>query len=160
MVWATLLLVGVPLWLCAAAIGVLVLRNRSLRKRAGNVPARLRAAPGKRWTRGHGLWVHDVWAFRGSPAAWSEKLVWVSDVTIRRATADEAEKLRGLGENPTVAVLAYDGGTMEVAASAEHRARLIGPFVSSASLSELDAAGAESFSPFSTPNHRHGEPQP
>jgi len=160
MVWAILLLVGVPLWLCAAAIGVLVLRNRSLRKRAGNVPARLRAAPGKRWTRGHGLWVHDVWAFRGSPAAWSEKLVWVSDVTIRRATADEAEKLRGLGENPTVAVLAYDGGTMEVAASAEHRARLIGPFVSSISLSELDAAGAESFSPFPTPNHRHGAPQP
>jgi hypothetical protein len=160
MVWAILLLVGVPLWLCATGIVVLVLRNRSLRKRAGNIPARLRIAPGKRWTRGHGLWVHHVWAFRGSPAAWSEKLVWVKGVTIRRVPAEEAEKLRGLGENPTVAVLAYDGGTMEVAASAEHRARLIGPFVSSISLSELDAAGAESFSPFPTPNHRHGAPQP
>jgi hypothetical protein len=160
MIWAILLLLGVPLWLCAVAIGVLILRNRSLRKRAGNVPARLRAAPGKRWTRGHGLWVHDVWAFRGSPAAWSEKLVWVTGVTIRRVTADEAEKLRGLGENPTVAVLAYDGGTMEVAASAAHRAQLIGPFAHSISLSELDAAGAESFSPFPTPNNRHGAPRP
>ena len=160
MIWAILLLLGVPLWLCATAVVVLVLRNRSLRKRAGDIPARLRIAPGKRWTRGHGLWVHDVWAFRGSPAAWSEKLVWVKGVAIRRVPAEEAEKLRGLGENPTVAVLAYDGGTMEVATSAENRAQLIGPFVSSISLSELDAAGAESFSPFPTPSNQHGAPQP
>jgi hypothetical protein len=80
-------------------------------------------------------------------------------VTIRRVTADEAEKLKGLGENPTVAVLEYDGGTMEVAASAAHRAELIGPFVSSISLSELDAAGAESFSPFPIPNNRQGAPR-
>jgi hypothetical protein len=158
MIWAILLILGVPLWLCAVAIGVLILRNRSLRKRAGNVPARMRVAPGKRWTRGHGLWVHDVWAFRGSPAAWSEKLVWVTGVTLRRVPADEAEKLRGLGENPTVVTFAYDGGTVEVAASAEHRAQLIGPFVSSTSMSELDAAGAEPFSPFPTPNNRHGAP--
>ncbi len=160
MIWAILLLLGVPLWLCAAAIGVLILRNRSLRKRAGNVPARLRVAPDKRWKRGHGLWVHDVWAFRGSPAAWSEKLVWVKGVTIRRVTADEAEKLRRLGENPTVAVFAYEGGTIEVAASAAHRAELIGPFVNSTSVSELDAAGAESFSPFPTPNNQHGALRP
>jgi len=160
MIWAILLLLGVPLWLCAAAIGVLVLRNRSLRKRAGNVPARLRVAPDKRWTRGHGLWVHDVWAFRGSPAAWSEKLVWVTDVTIRKATADEAKKLRGLGENPNVATFAYDGGTLEVAASAAHRAQLIGPFVTSTSVSELDAAGIEASSPSPTRNNRHGAPRP
>ena len=160
MIWAILLLLGVPLWLCAVAIGVLILRNRSLRKRAGNVPARLRTAPGKRWTRGHGLWVHDVWAFRGSPAAWSEKLVWVTGVTVRKATADEAGKLRGLGENPTVATFAYDGGTMEVATSDAHRAELIGPFVTSNSKSEPNAAGVESFSPFPTPDNRHGAPQP
>jgi len=160
MIWAILVLVGVPLWLCAAAIGVLVLRNRSLRKREGNIPARLRIAPGKRWTRGHGLWVHDVWAFRGSPAAWNEKLIWVKDVTIRRVPADEAKKLRGLGENPTVAVLAYENGTVEVAASDAHRAELIGPFVRSTSMSELDSAGAESFSPFPTPNNRHEAPGP
>jgi len=160
MIWAILLLIGVPLWLCAAAIGVLILRNRSLRKRAGNVPARLRAAPGKRWTRGHGLWVHDVWAFRGSPAAWSEKLVWVTGVTIRKATADEAKKLRGLGRNPNVATFTHDGGTVEVAAATAHRAQLIGPFVTSTSMSELDAAGAETYSPLPPPNGRHGAPRP
>jgi hypothetical protein len=155
MIWAILLILGVPLWLCATAIGVLILRNRSLRKRAGNVPARLRAAPGKRWTRGHGLWVHDVWAFRGSPAAWNEKLVWITDVTIRRVTADEAAKFRGLGENPTVATFAYDGGTMEVAVASAYRAQLIGPFINSTSMSEMDAAGMESISPLPPPNNRH-----
>ena len=159
MIWAILLIVGVPLWLCAVAIGVLILRNRSLRKRAGNVPTHMRVAPGKRWTRGHGLWVHDVWAFRGSPAAWNERLIWVTGVTVRRATADEAESLRGLGGHPTVATFAYDGGTVEVAAATAHRAQLIGPFVAT-SMSELDAAALESFSPFPTPNNRHQAPRP
>jgi len=159
MIWAILVFVGVPLWLCAVAIGLLILRSRSLRKRAGNIPARLRIAPGTRWTRGHGLWVHDVWAFRGSPAAWSERLVWVTGATVRRATADEAEKLRGLGERPTVATFVYDGGTVEVAAAAAHRAELLGPFATSISLMEPDVAALESFSPFSRPNGRHGAPR-
>ena len=86
--------------------------------------------------------------------------MWVKGVTIRRVTADEAEKLRRLGENPTVAVFAYEGGTIEVAASAAHRDELIGPFVGSASMSELDAAGAEFFSTFPTPNNGHEVPRP
>ena len=73
MVWAILALLGVPLWVCAAGITVMVLRNRGLRKRPGDIPARAKW-PGKtRWTRGHGIWVSDVFAWRGSPAAWSEE---------------------------------------------------------------------------------------
>lgn len=70
MIWAILVMLWVPLWLCAIAILVLVLRNRGLRKRALNIPMRLRVDPEGRRQRGHGLWVHDVLAFRGSPAAW------------------------------------------------------------------------------------------
>ena len=40
MIWVILAVLGVPLWLCALAIIAVVLRNRSLRKRAGDVPAR------------------------------------------------------------------------------------------------------------------------
>jgi hypothetical protein len=69
-IWAILVMLWVPLWLCAIAILVLVLRNRGLRKRALQIPMRLRVDPEGRWQRGHGLWVHDVLAFRGSPAAW------------------------------------------------------------------------------------------
>ena len=37
-VWAILVLPGVPLWLCATAILLLVFRNRGLRQRAADIP--------------------------------------------------------------------------------------------------------------------------
>jgi hypothetical protein len=72
MIWALLAALGVPLWLCGIAILTLVLRNRSLRKRPGNVAVRLHRPGSKRWTPGHAVWIHDVFAFRGTPAAWRE----------------------------------------------------------------------------------------
>jgi hypothetical protein len=38
MIWAILVLLGVPLWLCALGILVILMRNRKLRKRHGNIP--------------------------------------------------------------------------------------------------------------------------
>jgi hypothetical protein len=116
---------GVPLWFCAIAIGVLVYRNRALRKRGGNVPVRLRAAQGKRWVRGHGIWVHDVFGFRGSPAAWSERLVWVTGTSVRPASDDDqkgAKGIHGLGDDPIIVTFEAAGGEpVEVAARAAHR---------------------------------------
>ena len=83
MIWAILALLGVPLWVCAAAITIIIFRNRSLRKRRGDIPVRVKR-PGKtRWTRGHAVWVSDVFAWRGSPAAWSEDIVQVTGVRLR-----------------------------------------------------------------------------
>jgi hypothetical protein len=124
-IWVILAAVGVPLWFCAAAIGVLIYRNRALRKRGGNVPVRLRTGEGQRWVRGHGIWVHDVFGFRGSPAAWSERLLWVTDTSVRPATEDErkgAKGIHGLGDDPIVVTFEAAGaGPVEVAARAEHR---------------------------------------
>jgi hypothetical protein len=39
-----------PLWLCAAGISVLILENRSLRKRPGDIPVRVLRRGKKRWT--------------------------------------------------------------------------------------------------------------
>jgi hypothetical protein len=65
MIWALLALLGVPLWLCAAGLSILLVRNRALRHRPGNVKVR-RRRPGKsRWRRGYGVWVHDVFAASG-----------------------------------------------------------------------------------------------
>ena len=80
MIWVILAVLGVPLWLCAAGLWVLVMRNRAIRHRPGNVKVRRRRSGKSRWTRGHGVWVHDVFAFRGSPAAWAESLIPVRDV--------------------------------------------------------------------------------
>jgi hypothetical protein len=129
MIWALLILLGIPLWLCAMGILLLIRNNASLRKRPGNVPVRVKP-PGKtRWIAGHAVWIHDVFAFRASPAAWKELLVWVTESVGRDPTAEEAKKLHRLGDDKVVATLSLaGGGTIEIAARTEHRDALLGPF--------------------------------
>jgi hypothetical protein len=130
MIWAILAAVGVPLWLCAVGIVILLLRNRALRKRRGNVPVRVRRPGKKRWSPGHGVWLHDVFAFRGLPAAWKEALVWASDASVRAATDEERKKLHRIGETPVLVTLTLvDGETLELAARSEHKNDLLGPFL-------------------------------
>ena len=133
MVWAILALLGVPLWLCAAGIGIMVWRNRSLRKRHGDIPARVRWPLKTRWTRGHGLWVSDVFAWRASPAAWNDKLMQVAGVTLRSPTDEEQHKLRRLGEGVQIATLSGpNGDLLEVATGPEKSTALAGPFAADA----------------------------
>ena len=64
------------------------------------------------------MWISNVFAWRGSPAAWSEDL-----------QAVEGKKLRRLDGDPALVVLSKaEGETLTVAASAEHEAALPGPF--------------------------------
>jgi hypothetical protein len=133
MIWAILALLGVPLWLCALAIFGLVLRNRSLRKRPGNIPVRVRRPGKQRWLRGHAVWISDVFAWRASPAAWSEGLVHVRSVFLHAPDAGLAKKLRRVGPDPVLATLSLAGGdSLDVAAAGEHRAALLGPFAATA----------------------------
>ena len=129
MIWAILALLGVPLWLCALGILSVVLRNRELRKRYGDIPVRVRRAGKKRWTRGHAIWVSDVFAWRGSPAAWNEDLLEVSAAGIRSADPEESKKLHRLGDDPVIATLTgADGEPLDVAVAPEQRSALQGPF--------------------------------
>jgi hypothetical protein len=128
-IWAILLLVGFPLWLIALGITGLAVRNRALRQRPGNVPVRLRTRENERWHAGHGVWVHDVFAFRGSPAVWKEALVWAAGAASRPATAAERKKLHRVGDDPVVVTLAlHPRGTIQIAARVEHAAALVAPF--------------------------------
>ena len=129
MIWAILLLVGFPLWLIGLGVTALVVRNRTLRQRPGNVPVRLRTREGERWHPGHAVWVHDVFAFRGSPAGWKEALVWAAGASSRPATAAERKKLHRIGDSPVIVTLALNPrGAIQVAARAEHAAALVAPF--------------------------------
>ncbi len=120
-----------PLWLCVIAIGVLIFNNRKLRKRYGNIPVRVKRPGKKRWTRGHAIWVSDVFAWRGSPAAWNEDLRHVIGVMLRAADPEERKKLHRLADDPAIATLApVEGDTLEVATDTEHRSSLPGPFAS------------------------------
>jgi hypothetical protein len=105
-----------------------VFRNRNLRRRDGDLSVRVRAAPDKRWRRGHALWVHDVFSFRGSPAAWNEALDWVTATSAHDASEKESKGLHRLGDHPVIVGLQLASGrTIEVAAHAEDRRRLLGP---------------------------------
>ena len=128
MIWAILALLGVPLWLCAAGIAVLVFRNRGLRKRAADIPLRLRLDAKGRWHRGHGLWIHDVLGFRGSPAAWQEALLWAGSGTPRELTSEEAHKFRRLDQPVAATFTAVDGPAFEAVTTQQHLPLLLGPF--------------------------------
>jgi len=145
MIWAILALLGVPLWFCAIGISVLVFRNRKLRKRPGSVPARLRVDGKTRWHLGHGIWVHDVFAFRGSPAAWKERLGQVGSISAHPASGEEKKGLHRLGDDVIVASFELvPRGSLELAARAEHASLLLGPFAKVAAVPESGAvAGSQ-----------------
>jgi hypothetical protein len=130
MIWAILALLGVPLWLCAIAITVLVFRNRTLRKRYGDIPVRVLRSGKKRWVRGHAIWASDVFAWRASPASWNEGLEQVTDASLHEyVDAQTAKKLHRLSDSAVVASLTLVGGDIiDVAALPEHRSALMGPF--------------------------------
>src|SRR4030095_7543680 len=113
--------------LIAISLLSLYSRNRKLRKRPGNIPVRVLRPGKKRWTSGHGIWVSDVFAWRGSPAGWDEDVLRVSGVAIHSADAQEREKLHRIGDDPVVASLALDdGATLKVAARPGHTHTLTG----------------------------------
>ena len=136
MIWAILAVIGVPLWLCAIGILTLVMRNRALRTRPGNVPVRVRPAGKTRWMPAHALWVSDVLAYRGSPAAWKEGLFRVTAASERPADAEERKHLRRIGSDPVIATLTVDDGEttrqIDVAARASEALTLLGPYAANA----------------------------
>jgi hypothetical protein len=129
MIWAILALLGVPLWLIALALLGLFFRNRTLRKRQGDIPVRVLRPGRKRWTRGHAVWVSDVFAWRGSPASWREDVVQVDSVFLHAPEAELRKQLHRLGDDLVIASLSLAGDShLEVATKGEHRAALLGPF--------------------------------
>jgi hypothetical protein len=135
MIWALLAFLGVPLWLCAVGIFALVYRNRALRRRHGDIPVRV-LQPGKtRWVRGHAVWVAEVFAWRGSPAAWNETLELIVGVSVQDPSPEELKRLHHLGDAVVVASLTTDDDTvLRVATTADHRAALLGPYARASGL--------------------------
>ena len=127
MIWAILAILGVPLWVVVGGIAYMLLLNRHLRHRRADLPVRVRSAPGKRWRRGHALWVGHVFAYRSSPSSWSESLDWISSVTLRELSSQEARQLRRL-PSPVIAVLNSEDRALEVATAGTRVEALLGPF--------------------------------
>jgi hypothetical protein len=105
----------------------LIMRYRTVLRRDGNIPVHMRQAGKKKWSRGHAVWVHDVLAFRASPAAWSESLFWVADIQQRQPTSEERRRLHRLGDDMAVGTFRLtDGVSVDVATRREHGPALFG----------------------------------
>jgi hypothetical protein len=141
MIWAILLCLGVPLWLCASGLTVLLLRNRTLRHRPGNMKVR-RRLPGKtRWVRGYGVWVRDVFAFRGSPAAWTESLVGVREVVSLVPSAADSKKLRRMGSLLTmVRFIDDEGASVDLAVGSEQALDLLGSYATTTTIAQPESS--------------------
>jgi hypothetical protein len=78
------------------------------------------------------MWVHDVFVFRGSPAAWKEALLWAAGVSSRPATPTEKKKLRRVDVEPVVLTIALQPrGSVRVAVRPQDAAALMLPFARS-----------------------------
>jgi hypothetical protein len=111
------------------ALLVVACRNRALQRRPGDVSVQARFRGSGRWVRGHGVWVNDTFAFRRSPAGWQEALLWVTNASACPASEEERVNLSRLGDDPVVATFVLaSGGSMAIAARAEDRGRLLGPY--------------------------------
>jgi hypothetical protein len=105
----------------------LLARYYMLVRRAGNIPVRMRRAGKTKWSRGHAVWVHDVFAFRASPAAWYESLSWVAETQQRTATPEERRRLHRLGDDMAVGTFRLnDGVSVDVATRREYGPALFG----------------------------------
>ena len=68
------------------------------------------AAGKSRWTRGYGVWVHDVFAYRGFPAGWKESLIGVREIVAVPPSPADEKKLRCLGSHPSIVRVFDDDG--------------------------------------------------
>jgi hypothetical protein len=77
------------------------------------------------------VWISDVFAWRGSPAAWSEGLIQVIAASVSPASPEEQKRLHRLGEDPVVATMVTDESTtLRVAVASRDGAAVLGPFQS------------------------------
>lgn len=153
MIWAILVVVGVPLWLCAIGILVVARRSRRLRSRNDNIPVRVLRPEGTRGRRGNGIWVSDVFAWRGRPAAWEDDLFHAVGGHDRDAAPAELRALRRLGADCAVVEFSGpDGETLTVAAVGTLRQSLLGPFATTT------APAVGSLSPSGAPPERGSTP--
>jgi hypothetical protein len=127
---AVVVVIVVPVWLCALGILTVVPRKRRWHRRRGAIPVRVRRPGKRRWTRGHAIWASDVFAWRAGLGGWNEDIRQVIAVTMRAPGPTERKKLRRLAYDIVIAHLACaEGGSLEVATSSRHRMALLGPFL-------------------------------
>ena len=135
MLIALLIALGVDLVVVVAFAVFVFTRRRWLKRQPGEFAGAIRVSSGdvdglsRKWKRGSGRWVRDVFVWTKAPLMVRNELVPVD----RLCGEDPAHAggLKRLGDKPVVVEFASGGAKIEVAGRAEHHALVTGPMTAS-----------------------------
>ena len=136
MLIALLVVLGVNLIVIVAFVAVVVGRRRWLRKQPGHFVGAVRVTSGQldgiptKWKRGSARWIRDVLVWSKAPFMFRTQLVAVDRIAEELHGAEGEPK--HLGNDPVAVTFAAGDATIDVAARAEHRDLLTGPFTTPA----------------------------
>jgi hypothetical protein len=140
MVIALLIFVGIPLWLIAIALLLVLRQRRRVAKRPGTFDAKIRATSGTvegtgaKWSSGTAWWVSNVLVLAGGPARTRYTLLPVSRAMPEAIHPARPEEVKRMGDAPAIVPFLLDpSGAIEVAVRSGDVDRALGPFVDKAS---------------------------
>ncbi|QMU74621.1 DUF2550 family protein [Streptacidiphilus sp. PB12-B1b] len=134
MLIALLAVLGVDLIVIVVLAAVVLLRRRWVSRQPGAFKGAVRVVRGQvpglgeYWRRGYGRWVRDVLLWERAPLLLRSEFVLTLDVAgpVRAAAPGEVKRL---GREVLVVPFAVEGDArIEIAAPADRRARMSGPF--------------------------------
>jgi hypothetical protein len=125
MIWATLALLGIPIWFIAVIL-IAAFRNRkAVRSNPDEFDYKLRKDDGWQRKKGYARWVSDVLIFHAGIALIRSDAVQVEAVEVLDTIQLPS---KGLGENPTGLLITYtDGETATIAVSEQNLDTASGP---------------------------------
>jgi hypothetical protein len=125
MIWATLALLGIPIWLIAIVL-IAVFRNRNkVRANPDVFEYKLKNGDGWKRKKGYARWVSDVLIYHAGIALIRTDAFQIDTARILDTTDLPA---KGLGDNPIGLEVTYAGGeTATVAVSAQNLDAALGP---------------------------------
>lgn len=133
MIWATLIFLGIPIWLVLGALGGGLLNRRRFQRRPGVFPLRMRnlSREGDRWSgKMHAVWVHDV-LLANKGLALVRTVPYGVQRTSRSISRVDASSVKGLGDDPVSFIVVFDDASeVEIATEAHIADTALGPFSS------------------------------
>ena len=135
MLIALLIALGVDLIVVVAFAAFVFKRRRWLKRQPGEFAGAIRVSSGdvdrlsRKWKRGSGRWVRDVFVWTKAPLMVRNELVPVDRLCGEHPA--HADGLKRLGDKPVVIEFASGGAKIEVAGRAEHHALVTGPMTAS-----------------------------
>ena len=135
MLIALLIVLGVDLIVVVAFAASVSGRRRWLKQQPGEFAGAIRVSGGdvdglsRKWKRGSGRWVRDVFVWTRAPLLVRNELIPVDRLCGEHPA--HADGLKRLGDQPVVIEFASGSAKIEVAGRAEHHALVTGPMTTS-----------------------------